>query len=144
MGKGPTWDELQKAGLNEKPGETPLQKVIRKARKDERARTLGEIDPETYDDWEEREKSDSAGVAIAFDVTEHHVRLGEKQQRYRDELSEQAQQQTEDRKPVWAIWQAEAQNIRTRNPHLSKRDVAAKVKEALNLMDSVETIRKRI
>jgi|GEM_PF-4803693 len=54
--------------------------------------------------------------------------------------------QTMMREPMWRRWQKEADKIRSKNPgrKFSRKNLAGKVKEHLKLIETTETIRKRI
>ena len=74
--KGKAWDYLEKRGLNEKPGETPMEKRDRSNKKGASSQTLSEIAPDEYPDAADRLSSATASNVISTRITEDDSQKG--------------------------------------------------------------------
>ncbi len=80
-----------------------------------------------------------------FENAQHDKWLMGIQRQFGKDAEHRRQQVKDEREPMWQSWQREADRIRTESPiHLSKRALAIKIRQNLDITDSVDTIRKRI
>jgi len=99
------------------------------------------------------EKGDDPAFRVAIYLVKEYFKdaqfngwLGGIRRQYGKDAEHRRNQVEEERGPVWALWQAEADKIRAESTvnNLSKSEIARRIKKRLRCDDPEGTIRKRI